>query len=119
MKKSEKSELHYLKVILPRAQAFGEAVATEWFVGMLNPVERGPTWEWSGFKAQCVRMTRAMAWQSFSEREWKAHKDAIVKAAVHAAELRADWLLERSQILVWGSLRWRAEKEEGENGKAR
>ncbi len=113
-----RSEETFLKKILPKAQAFGEAVAYHEFAVMLNPKYRGPNFKWEGFVQFAVRRAEVSCWQSFSDAEWKRWEKEIKAAAGNSAKYAAERTMNDSGVLEWWPDPTRAPSPGGEDNKS-
>lgn len=96
-----RSEVTFLKKILPRAQAIGESVAYHEFVVILNPKYRGDNFKWEGFVAFAVRSAEVSCWQPFTDAEWKRWGKEIKAAAGNSAKYAAERIMKDSGLLEW------------------
>ena len=83
-----------------KARNFGEIVAYEEFIVMLNPKYRGGKFQWSEFVNWCARRSES-CWQAFSASEWEKWKPELKQAAREAAEAKAQSVLKSSGIMEW------------------
>jgi len=91
----------YCEKITLRAQALGNAVATHWFVTMLNPAYRGPAFRWHKLADMAVSHACTSAWSSFTDREWKTFKPLILEDVERVARMTATELLRESAVETW------------------
>lgn len=83
------------------AKEFGNAVAINMFLTMLNPKYRGKAFNWHKFVELAERHAEVSCYTCFPVEFFEKHEAKLKKIAVEAANKTANECLQNSGILEW------------------